>query len=549
MDELIALLFLIIIPIILIPVIVLVKIASIQKGIKESDRHIKDLGAKLDKITGLLAAGNVQDMLERPVAEQAVEIATQPFMIDKEPIGKLEPPPVPAQALHAETATSTVQSHYAALEANQPDVIYDAPQTEIADIPITTANKPEAVREKNALEKFLTENVLSKIGIVTLVLGIGFFVKYAIDQEWINEVGRVGIGIFTGGLIIGVAHKLRQKYDIFSSILVGGGIAVFYITVTLAFREYNLFTQPVAFTFLIAITVFSVILTLLYNRVELAVFSLLGGFAAPLMVSSGEGNYIVLFSYLFILNTGMLVLSFWKNWRILGIISYTLTLFFLGTWLSNSFDNEFAGATVFVALFFVQFYLLALFDHHKTNNKITSYQVILILTLNLFAFLACLYIFDGYAYDLRGIVTITPAVANAIVLTWLFRKSAIDRNLLYLIIAIVLTFVSLAIPMQLNGHVITMFWAAEMCILLFLWQKSRIPIIGNAFLIIGLLILISYMPDVAKNYFLAESGYLQIVTNRMFITGLVMIAGYCFCLWRLKKENAESAIEFKNAGI
>jgi uncharacterized membrane protein len=283
--------------------------------------------------------------------------------------------------------------------------------------------------------------------------------------------------------------------------------------------------------------------------VELAVFSLLGGFAAPLLISSGPGNYMVLFSYLFILNTGMLILTFWKNWRILGMISYTLTLFFMVTWLSNSFDKQFIGATIFVVLFFVQFYLFALFDHQKTNYKITAFQVILILTLNLFAFLACLFIFDSYTYDLRGIITIMLAVVNAIVMLGLFRKSVIDKNLLYLIIAVVLTFVSLAIPIQLNGHVITLFWTAEMCVLLFLWQKSRIGVFRSAFLVIGLLILVSYGMDVMNNYFLSIHEQLSIITNRMFITGLGMIAGYSFCLWRLKKENSESFIESQMTGI
>src|SRR5207247_885824 len=75
------------------------------------------------------------------------------------------------------------------------------------------------------LEKFIGENLINKIGIAILVLGIGFFVKYAIDKNWINEFGRVAIGILAGGILIGIAHYMRKGFKAFSSVLVGGGLS------------------------------------------------------------------------------------------------------------------------------------------------------------------------------------------------------------------------------------------------------------------------------------------------------------------------------------
>ena len=396
----------------------------------------------------------------------------------------------------------------------------------------------ENVDDKSFFEKIAGANLFSKIGIVTLVLGIGFFVKYAIDQEWINEIGRVGIGLFTGGLIIGIANKLKAKYHVFSSILVGGGISVFYITITLAFREYELFSQTVAFIILIVITLFSVLLSLLYDRKELAIFSLLGGFASPLMVSTGTGNYIVLFSYILILNTGMLVVSFKKKWSIIGIISFVLTIIFFWTWVFTSFENQVLNVSLFVSLFFVQFYLLALFDHFKSEKKISAYQVFLIMTNNISTFAAYLYVIDEYSSDLRGLITISLAVINAIVMVLLFRNSRIDRNLVYLIIAIVLSFVSLAIPIQLKGHVITMFWAAESVILLWLWQKSRIKVFYASFFVIILLTLFSYFMDIQKLY--PYGNMMTILSNRLFVTGVVVLVSFVVNLLLLKREKTES---------
>jgi Predicted membrane protein len=398
---------------------------------------------------------------------------------------------------------------------------------------------PREKEDESFFEKITGANLLSKIGIVTLVLGISFFVKYAIDQEWINEIGRVGIGLFTGGLIIGIAHKLKAKYHVFSSILVGGGISVFYITITLAFREYELFSQTVSFVMLIVITLFSVLLSWLYDRKELAIFSLLGGFASPLMVSSGAGNYIVLFSYILILNTGMLAVSFKKQWRIIGIISYILTLIFFWTWMFSSFEDQYLNVSLFVTLFFVQFYLLALLDHFKYEKKISVFQVFLILTNNISAFAAYLVVIEEYSSDLRGLITISLAVVNAIVMVLFFKNSRIDRNLVFLIIAIVLSFVSLAIPVQMKGHVITMIWAAESVILLWLWQKSKIKVFYAGFFIITFLTLSSYFFDIINLY---SYGTLPILSNRLFVTGVVVLASFVINTLLLKREKAEAVL-------
>mgnify|MGYP000414998581 CR=1 FL=1 len=102
-------------------------------------------------------------------------------------------------------------------------------------VPTSEPIKPKVVKRKEPdffernpdLEKFIGENLINKIGIAILVIGIGFFVKFAIDQDWINEVGRVFIGIVCGGILVGFAHYIRNTFRSFSSVLVGGGMAIF----------------------------------------------------------------------------------------------------------------------------------------------------------------------------------------------------------------------------------------------------------------------------------------------------------------------------------
>jgi len=557
-EAIIFMLFFFFIIIIIIPVVILVNISSLKKEIRELNRKVSKLATS--EKTGVLTASvtKPEEVIEeqpfmptpppipdeKTIAELNREIYSP--LYEQEPVHEFdieEPLFVPVQNQEVmeedenEKPAVPVYSMPSVPDLAQPSIPepVESLHTVAADIPPIPVEEGDDSR--NFFERILGANWLSKIGIVTLVLGIAFFVKYAIDQNWINEIGRVGIGLLTGGIIIGIAHKLKAKYHVFSSILVGGGISVFYITITLAFREYELFSQNVAFILLIIITVFSVLLSLLYDRKELAVFSLLGGFASPLMVSTGTGNYMVLFSYIFILNMGMLVVSYVKQWRLIGIISYILTLLFFWVWTFSSYKNEYFTVALFISLFFVQFYLLALFDHFKSDKKISAYQVFMILTNNLSAFFAYIYVFEKYSSDIRGLITISLAVVNAIVLITLFRNSRIDKNLVYLLIAIVMSFVSLAIPIQLRGHVITLFWAAESVVLLWLWQKSQIRVFHIGFILISLLTLFSYLMDVNNNYSYYDS--FEIFANRLFITGIVVVACYAVNLVLLirDKEN------------
>ncbi|MDL5051214.1 DUF2339 domain-containing protein [Oscillatoria amoena NRMC-F 0135] len=164
--------------------------------------------------------------------------------------------------------------------------------------PFETPKEEKAPKEAKDFERFIGENLAGKIGIAILVLGIGYFVKYAIDREMINEAGRVALGLISGCILLAIAHRQRNSYRTFSSLLVSGGIATFYFTITIAFQQYQMFGQTLAFIIMVVITAFSVLLSVLYDRKELAAISLLGGLGAPFMVSTGQGNHVVLFSYL-----------------------------------------------------------------------------------------------------------------------------------------------------------------------------------------------------------------------------------------------------------
>jgi uncharacterized membrane protein len=419
----------------------------------------------------------------------------------------------------------------------QPQVNKPVAQTSKVAIPEVQrqVSQPEQNRsltetffERNPdLEKFIGENLANKIGIAILVLGIGFFVKFAIDQNWINEIGRVFIGILCGGILLGIAHMLRKTFTAFSSVLVGGGIAVLYFTIAIAFHEYAIFSQTVAFLLMVVITGFTVVLSLGYNRVELAVFAILGGFGSPFMLTTGEGNYVVLFTYILILNAGMLVLAYYKKWKIVNIICYVFTVVIFGSWLSTRFiDSSVSmiwGSLMFATLFYLVFFAMNIINNIKERSKFEAIEITVLLSNTFFYYAAGMVILNNpIGIDFRGLFTAALGIFNFIFAYALYKNRRADRNLVFLLIGLVLTFISLAAPIQLDGNYITLFWAAEGVLLMWLSQKSGIALMRIASVIVTMLMSVSLLIDWKQIYIDNTEGVLFYpILNKGYVTSLV----------------------------
>ena len=394
------------------------------------------------------------------------------------------------------------------------------------------------------LEKFIGENLISKIGIAILVLAIGFFVKYAIDNDWIGPIGRVGVGLLCGGILIGIAHWLRNSYKAFSSVLVGGGLAIFYFTITLAYHQYALFGQTMAFIIMLVITIFSVILSMLYDRQELAIIALVGGFVSPLLASNGSGNYQILFSYLLILNTGLLVIAYNKAWRLLNALAFAFTAILFTSWLVGlPYDaavSTFSGGFGFATAFYILFFIINIAHNIRENKKFIASDFGILLANTCLYFGAGLYLLaQMHLTRYQGLFSATMGVFNLLSSWFLFRTKKVDSNILYLLVGITLSFISLTAPIQLHGHYITLFWASESVLLYWLYQKSQISIIRLASFGIWVAMLVSLVMDWAKVYGPLYTAFaapgpkeLPIIFNKGFLTGLYC-SFCCLALFRL----------------
>lgn len=526
-------------------VVVLIVVMSMKSDIRDRfhllNSQLELLKAELKKVRASDTSGQTVENV-KPTQETVPHKAPviQPAPVEKKEIEKPLVPPLAVPPLVDPKPQEEPKEKIETLA----DIVASARRQTPPPVTIKPVTKPGFFERNPDLEKFIGENLANKIGIGVLVLGIGFFVKYAIDREWIGEIGRVFIGILCGGILLGTAHRLRKTFTAFSSVLVGGGIAVLYLTIYIAFHDYGIFNQTAAFLLMLVITGFAVLLSLSYNRIELAILSILGGFSSPFMVSTGEGNYIVLFSYVLILDVGMLVLAYFKKWNPVNIVAYVFTLILFGGWLGAKFDGNdgsmVAGAIIFATLFYIVFFAMNIINNVKERTKFKALEISMLLSNTFFYYGAGITILNGsIGKDFQGLFTAALGVFNFIFAYMLYRNKSVDKNLVFMLIGLVLTFISLAAPVQLEGNYITLFWAAETVLLLWLSQKSGIRLMKLGSIILMGLMIISLIMDWQQIYFNYDNA-LTIILNKGYITGLFALASIALTLRFLKNELTEN---------
>jgi len=199
-------------------------------------------------------------------------------------------------------------------------------------------------------------NTVLRVGLVLLFLGLAFLLRYATEGMDVPvEVRYAGVAAAAVALI-GLGWWLRRRNENYALLMQGGGIAVMYLTVFAAMRLHPLLSPGMALAMLVAVTVFSGMLAVLQNALGLAAAAALGGFAAPILTSTGSGNHVALFSYFALLNAGIFAIAWFKAWRLLNLIGFVGTFGIGFAWGLRSYTPElFASTEPFLVLFFLMY--------------------------------------------------------------------------------------------------------------------------------------------------------------------------------------------------
>ncbi len=361
-------------------------------------------------------------------------------------------------------------------EGEQPETVESPPGRWATDAPIETpapaAHVPHRQPPERApidspvldmLRRFFTEgNALVRVGVVILFFGVAFLLSYMAQHSHFPIELRL-CAVAVGGIaLLGLGWRLRSRRAGYSLALEGGAVGILYLTVFAALRLYALLPAAVAFPLLVAIAGLSAALAVLQNSQSFALLAVTGGFLAPVLASSGEGNHVVLFSYYAVLNAGILAVAWFKAWRPLNIAGFVFT-FAIGTaWGILRYRPEaFASTEPFLILFFL-FYLgiAILFTHRQPPNLLGYVDGTLVFgtPIVVFALQSSMLHHQpmSLAYSAVAMSAVYLACAKIV-----HRRREAQPLLVEALIAIGVVFLTLAVPLALDARWSAAAWALE----------------------------------------------------------------------------------------
>ena len=400
------------------------------------------------------------------------------------------------------------------------------------------------------LEDFIGTNLISKIGILITIIGVFIGAKYAIDKELVSPLIRITSSYAFAASLFFIALRLKPKYENFSSILMGGGLAVTYFITYIAFSFYEMFPQAIAFALMVITTVAAVVIALWYQQKVIALIGQVAAYAIPFLLSDGSGNVVVLFTYISIINIGLLVLSFRKDWKLLYRIAFFLTWLIYAVWVISS-DNtfyKFSKGLLFLAITFFTFYVT--FLSYKVFKK-QMYQVgeILILLINalLFFFLGAYLLQQNYgSHRMLTWFTLLNAVIHFIAGYFIYRLKLADKSVLQFILGLALLFVTITIPIEFDGSWVTMLWTIEATALFYIASVNKRALYLDIALPLVIIALISLLQDWIVSYPYIRSLSLNVFThpfaNINFWLSLFVCA--CFGYMSFQPIQAEEPASF-----
>jgi len=409
-------------------------------------------------------------------------------------------------------------------------------------VPQFLAPKPSTVALTDAdLESRIGSHWLNRIGIAAVLIGISYFLKFAFENNWIGPAGRVAIGLIAGIAVVIWSERFRLKgYKAFSYSLKAVGIGTLYLSLWAAFQRYALIPNSVAFVIMLVVTASAAAMALAQDAQILAAFALVGGFSTPLLLSTGQNREVALFSYVAILDLATLVLVTFKPWRRLLVMSYAGTLFLYFGWNFEFYSRSQLGLTLaFATLFFAVFAIAPLVTLQPENENAFFAAIPAVL-----AFVnAGVYFLEAYGMIEEVDKHYMAWFALALAALYIFLSRQVHaRNLApgasqilyFLHLAVAIGFITIAIPIRLDAHWITMGWFVEAGVLLWVGNRVQSELL-NVFAL-GALAL-----GVVRLLFIDNFQTTQLLFNMRMATYAVAVIVLGAVAWYAGKRDDEAA--------
>ena len=304
------------------------RVARLEADVARQQQELQTLTERLRR----LRREGVKDIEEEPI------VAKPPVAASPPPIGPTrEAPPAPAAPPPPVAPPVPPVPVYQAKTETPPPPPPRPPRREPPPLP---PEPPPAPAFAIDWEAFVGVKLFSAIAGIALVLAAIFFLRYSIEQGWLGPPIRVAIGVIVATALLVVCElKAARKYEVTANALDAASIAILFATFYAARALWDLIPASVTFGLLILVTVLAVLLSIRHDSRFIAVLGLLGGFATPALLSTGENQPIPLFTYLLLLNAGLAWVAFKKGWPQLTILTLILTAIYQWGWVITFLDN------------------------------------------------------------------------------------------------------------------------------------------------------------------------------------------------------------------
>jgi uncharacterized membrane protein len=337
---------------------------------------------------------------------------------------------------------------------------------------------------------FTGGNSLVRTGMLVLFVGVAFLLKYVAERTVVPVEARY-VGVVAAALVMLVlGWRLRVKRPGFALSLQGGAVGLLYLTLFAAMRLHQLIPPSVVLMCLIGIVVLSAALAVLQNSMALAVIGVLGGFAAPILTSTGSGSHVQLFAYYLLLNLSIFGIAWFKSWRMLNVLGFVATFAVGSLWGYQYYKPEFfASVEPFLIAHFLLYVVIAVLFAFKQPPKLKGINdgtLIFGTPIVVFALQAGLVKDMTYGLAYSALVLGVFYVLLALLIKRLHRP--FFKDLIESFVALGVGFATLAIPLGFDGRVTSAMWVAEASALVWVGvrQSRALPrLSGYALAVLG----------------------------------------------------------------
>ena len=316
-------------------------------------------------------------------------------------------------------------------------------------------------------EWLLGGNWLARIGVVALIFGVAFFISLAIDRGWLGEMERVLLGLVGGLAFLGAGEYYRKRYAVWAQTVTGGGIAILYLSVYGAFALYGLISTELAFGALALITLAGALLSLRHEAVGVAVLSIFGGFATPLLLQEQLPGERLLLAYVLVLDVGVLALAGFRNWRWFTLLAWVGSLILFAFWQMELEPPVGLGQIGITAIFLI--FAAATVAFHIVRQQTAGIADLALVTLNAAGYYGISYALINDPYrDWMGGFTASVAAFYVLLAAACRMRGPEQLNLTLFSAGLAVVFAVLAVPIQLGGPWISVAWGVEGLVLVWL---------------------------------------------------------------------------------